>query len=70
MLLRLGYVEDKTTQKMIKKIYEEEYYLIDTHTAVAYAVYENYVQTTGHRTRQLLHLLQVLINLQKVSRVH
>ena len=49
-----GYVDDEMTQKMIKKIYEEEHYLIDTHTAVAYAVYENYVQTTGDGTQAVI----------------
>ena len=31
-------------------MYSENGYLLDTHTAVAYKVYENYVKETGDRT--------------------
>lgn len=45
-----GYADDETTKAYIKKVYEEENYLMDTHTAVAYAVYDQYVQQTGDQT--------------------
>lgn len=45
-----GYVEDEGTQAYIKQVYEEENYLMDTHTAVAYAVYDQYVKETGDET--------------------
>ena len=37
-----GYADDEKTKAYIKKVYEEEGYLMDTHTAVAYAVYDAY----------------------------
>ncbi|MEG0352912.1 MAG: threonine synthase [Cellulosilyticaceae bacterium] len=45
-----GYVEDEGTQTYIKQVYEEESYLMDTHTAVAYAVYDQYVKETRDET--------------------
>ena len=45
-----GYADDTVTEKYIKKVYEEEKYLMDTHTAVAYAVYDNYVKETKDTT--------------------
>lgn len=45
-----GYVEDERTQSYIKQVYEEENYLMDTHTAVAYGVYDQYVRETGDET--------------------
>jgi len=41
-----GYANDTQTQEAIKKIYNTTDYLMDTHTAVAYAVYENYQKDT------------------------
>lgn len=49
-----GYADDDRTKKVIKKVYEEEHYLMDTHTAVAYAVYENYVHHTKDATPTLI----------------
>lgn len=37
-----GYADDIETKKVIRSVYEKEGYLMDTHTAVAYAVYEKY----------------------------
>ncbi|NLI89704.1 MAG: threonine synthase [Epulopiscium sp.] len=37
-----GYADDVRTQEVIKEVYESTGYLMDTHTAVAYAVYEDY----------------------------
>ena len=45
-----GYADDATTKAYIKKVFEEEGYLMDTHTAVAYAVYDKYVQDTKDQT--------------------
>lgn len=45
-----GYADDQKTKAMIKKVYEKEGYLMDTHTAVAYAVYEEYSQSTQDQT--------------------
>ncbi|MGL6173543.1 MAG: threonine synthase [Cellulosilyticaceae bacterium] len=42
-----GFTNEKETQNAIKKIYQEEGYLIDPHTAVAYAAYEKYLEETG-----------------------
>ncbi|MGL4344839.1 MAG: threonine synthase [Cellulosilyticaceae bacterium] len=45
-----GYADDVTTAACIKKVFEEEGYLMDTHTAVAYAVFEDYTKATGDYT--------------------
>lgn len=42
-----GYADDEKTEAYIKKVYDKEGYLMDTHTAVAYAVYDEYVKETG-----------------------
>ncbi len=39
---------------MIKEIYEEEGYIIDTHTAVAAAVYKKYKQETGDGAKTVI----------------
>lgn len=41
-----GYTDDEETQAVIKEVYESTGYLMDTHTAVAYAVYKNYKAKT------------------------
>ncbi|MDF2533000.1 MAG: thrC, partial [Clostridia bacterium] len=38
----------------IKQLYEDESYLIDTHTAVAYSVYQKYVNKTGDITPTII----------------
>ncbi len=44
------FASEDDTLKTIKKVYESSDYLIDTHTAVAYEVYEKYKNKTGdHR---------------------
>lgn len=45
-----GYADDETTKAYIKKMFDEEGYLMDTHTAVAYAVYDKYVKETNDQT--------------------
>lgn len=49
-----GYADDETTLHTIKKVYNEENYLMDTHTAVAYAVYEDYKLETGDDTPTII----------------
>ncbi len=45
-----GYASETETAETIKKIYEEDKYIIDTHTAVAATVYDKYVAETGDTT--------------------
>lgn len=50
-----AYTNDNDTKATIKKVYEQYSYVIDTHTAVAYKVYEDYVAKTGDdKTETLL----------------
>lgn len=42
--------DDLETVNTIKKLYENSAYLVDTHTAVAYKVYEKYVENTNDST--------------------
>ncbi len=55
MKARLGqfygnYASEEETGAAIKRIYESDSYIIDTHTAVAACVYEKYVAETGDKT--------------------
>lgn len=45
-----GYADDEKTRAYIKKVFDEEGYLMDTHTAVAYAVYDEYLKATQDHT--------------------
>ena len=45
-----GCCDDKQTQATIKRLFDQEGYLCDTHTAVAVNVYEQYVDKTGDNT--------------------
>ena len=45
-----GYCDDVKTKETIAKMYKEENYLCDTHTAVAIAVYDQYISETGDKT--------------------
>lgn len=49
-----GYCGDAETQSMISKIWREYNYLIDTHTAVAFHVLEQYRAETGDDTPSLV----------------
>ncbi len=42
------------TNHTISKIYEKEGYLLDTHTAVAYKAYEDYISETGDATPTII----------------
>lgn len=49
-----GFADVKETNETIGRMYEENGYLIDTHTAVAYKVYEDYIDKTGDKTPTLI----------------
>ncbi|SKC49695.1 threonine synthase [Maledivibacter halophilus] len=49
-----GYVDDEKTRETIKDVYEKSNYLIDTHTAVAYAVYKKYKKETKDEARTVI----------------
>lgn len=49
-----GCCDDAATIKTIKKCADEYKYVIDTHTAVAKAVYDNYVAETGDKTKTII----------------
>ena len=42
-----NYADERETAQRIKEMYENTGYILDTHTAVASAVYRKYVQETG-----------------------
>ena len=45
-----NYASEEETAATIKKVYESDQYIMDTHTAVAATVYDKYVATTGDKT--------------------
>ena len=49
-----GYCTEKDTLSAIGDMYREEHYLMDTHTAVAYKVYQDYVKESGDRRPTLI----------------
>lgn len=49
-----GYADMQRTNETIGELYHKYNYLIDTHTAVAYRVYEDYVAYTGDKTPALV----------------
>lgn len=49
-----GYCDDIKTQATISKLFNEEHYLCDTHTAVAVNVYEQYLAETGDNTPAII----------------
>ena len=48
------YSSDAETQMTIRSTWEDKGYLLDTHTAVAYKVYEEYLEETGDSTPTLI----------------
>ncbi|MBQ2753276.1 MAG: threonine synthase [Firmicutes bacterium] len=48
------YATEKETADAIKSLYEKTGYVLDTHTAVAYAAYEKYVAETGDSTKNVI----------------
>lgn len=49
-----GYASEEETAETIKKVYEEDKYIMDTHTAVAATVYDKYVAATGDTTPTII----------------
>lgn len=49
-----NYATEKETEDTIKKVYEQYDYVIDTHTAVAYNVYEKYLKETNDDKETLI----------------
>ncbi len=49
-----GYAGDEKTSEAIKAVYTASGYLMDTHTAVAYAVYRDYQQATNDQTKTVI----------------
>ncbi len=45
-----GFADEKETQEAINKVFKAGRYVVDPHTAVAFAVYERYRRETGDRT--------------------
>jgi len=49
-----GYATEEETAQRIKELYEKTGYVLDTHTAVASHVYEQYVKETGDTTKTVI----------------
>ena len=49
-LFAAGWADDTKVENTIKRVFDEQGYLLDTHTAVAVAVYEDYRNETGDTT--------------------
>lgn len=49
-----GYATEKDTAEMIKNLYDETGYIIDTHTAVAASVYHAYKAQSGDETKTVI----------------
>jgi threonine synthase len=49
-----GYATESQTFKAIEQAYREHKYLIDTHTAVGYFVYKDYLESTSDRTKTVI----------------
>ena len=49
-----GFADENRTLTSIGEVYDNNGYLMDTHTAVAYSVYRDYVRETGDKTRTII----------------
>ncbi len=49
-----GYCSDEDTAKTIKDVFDKYHYLMDTHTAVGYNVYNQYKEETGDATQTIV----------------
>ncbi|MDE6733718.1 MAG: threonine synthase [Oscillospiraceae bacterium] len=49
-----GCCDDTQTKAQIRKTFEEEHYLLDTHSAVAVKVYDDYRKATGDDTKTII----------------
>lgn len=53
-LFRAGCCSDEETKEQISKTFREEHYLLDTHSAVAVKVYDDYRKATGDETKTII----------------
>lgn len=53
-ILTGGFATEEETLATIKKVFENEGYTLDTHTAVAVKVHDQYVQNTGDKTKTVI----------------
>lgn len=49
-----GYADEGKTAAVIKKVYEDTNYIMDTHTAVAASVYNQYKKATGDSAKSII----------------
>ncbi len=49
-----GYTSEEHTKKAIKEVYDAYGYVMDTHTAVAYSVYRNYLDITADAAKTII----------------
>ena len=49
-----GCADDKETKETIRNVFEQDGYIMDTHTAVAKAVYDSYKAKTGDETKTVI----------------
>lgn len=49
-----SYCSEEATSQTVKKVYDTYGYVLDTHTAVAYKVYEDYVKATGDQSKSVI----------------
>ncbi|MDD3172394.1 MAG: threonine synthase [Herbinix sp.] len=49
-----GWASEENTREAIHQVYQENNYVIDTHTAVAASVYHGYVKETGDTTKTVI----------------
>jgi len=49
-----GFASQGESRQCIKEIFEKSKYLIDPHTAAAYAVYKKYIKETGDKTKTVI----------------
>ncbi|MCJ7656365.1 MAG: threonine synthase, partial [Candidatus Atribacteria bacterium] len=49
-----GFAPQEESRQCTKEIFEKSKYLIDPHTAVAYAVYKKYIKETGDKTKTVI----------------
>lgn len=49
-----GYATDEEAAQTLRKVFEEFSYLMDTHTAVAYKIYEDYKKASGDTAKTLV----------------